>query len=77
MSVSSVEGKAGPVPAVSAVAQSDGGDLTPAQIHAAHRNALRQAGRRLRIRAGRAEEPGAMFRPGAPSPDKAGAPGRA
>lgn len=72
MSVSSVEGKAVPVPAVSETAWSDGVGLTPAEIHAAHRSALRQAGRRLRNRAGRADEAGAMGRPGAPSPDKSG-----
>jgi hypothetical protein len=62
MSVSSVEEKAG-----SASAKwSDGVELTPAQIHAAHRKAMRQAGRRLRGRAGRVDEPGAMARPGRP-----------
>lgn len=68
MSVSSVEEKA-----VSASAKwSDGVELTPAQIHAAHRTAMRQAGRRLRGRAGRVDEPGAMVRPGAPLPDRSG-----
>ncbi|MFW7267750.1 hypothetical protein ACMAUO_07235 [Gluconacetobacter sp. Hr-1-5] len=75
MSVSSVEGKAG----FASAKWSDGVELTPAQIHAAHRKAMRQAGGRLRSRAGRVEEPDAMARPGAPSPDKSGkkTPGRA
>lgn len=72
MSVASVEGKTAPGSSVSDVAWEDGVALTPAQIHAAHRRALRQAGGRLRGRSGRADEPNAMARPGAPSGAKAG-----
>lgn len=78
MSVSSAEGKAASVSPVSNAGRSDGVALTPAQIHAAHRSALRQAGRRLRTRSGRGEEPGATARPRAPAPERAGsAAGRA
>ncbi|MFS3136197.1 hypothetical protein ACLRDC_12565 [Gluconacetobacter sacchari] len=67
MSVSSVEEKTAVVRPMAGGSRVRGVAMTPAQIHAAHRSALRQAGRRLRGRS-RPDEADAMARPGTPSP---------